>query len=194
MRFTRTRITLFVGIVCALFASAIAGRGDGLYVPFSFPATSCSNQFIRSLAATGIGTCATVSLTADVTGTLPVANGGVDNTAWTSYTPTPTCQTGSGTLSSQGYYKVAGKTVDYSITVTVTTVSTCVGYIAITAPVGSILHNGIGACKEVSTTNKTGSAQQLGSSGTLMLILDYTGLTMAATGANIVCSGTYEQT
>lgn len=49
-----------------------------LYVPpFTLPASTCTNQFLRSIAAaTGVGTCATVSLTADVTGVLPAANGG----------------------------------------------------------------------------------------------------------------------
>jgi len=69
MPFYRTRLTLFIGIVCALIASAIAGRGDGLYVPFNFPATSCTNQFIRSLAAaTGAGTCNSVAIGSDVSG------------------------------------------------------------------------------------------------------------------------------
>jgi len=38
---------------------------------------SCTNQFAQSsAAATGLVTCATVDLTADVTGTLPIGNGG----------------------------------------------------------------------------------------------------------------------
>lgn len=41
---------------------------------------TCTNQFIRALSAAYIATCATVSLTADVTGTLPVANGGTATT------------------------------------------------------------------------------------------------------------------
>lgn len=61
MRLARTRTALAVGIVCAFLFSVIAGKGDGLYVPFSMPATTCSNQFIRTIAvATGVGACATV--------------------------------------------------------------------------------------------------------------------------------------
>lgn len=41
-----------------------------------YPGTVCTNQFTRGLSVSGVATCATVSLTADVTGTLPVANGG----------------------------------------------------------------------------------------------------------------------
>lgn len=52
----------------------ISTTGTG--VPSIYTGTSCTNQFIRSLNASGAGTCNTVSLTADVSGTLPVGNGG----------------------------------------------------------------------------------------------------------------------
>jgi len=55
----------------------------GVGVPSAYAGTSCTNQFPRSLSASGAATCATVSLTADVTGTLPVANGGTNATSWT---------------------------------------------------------------------------------------------------------------
>lgn len=55
------RRLLLVGSLCAVIAASIAAWADGLTVPFSMPATTCSNQFVRSLAAaTGAGTCATV--------------------------------------------------------------------------------------------------------------------------------------
>lgn len=41
-----------------------------------YTGASCTNQFIRSLSASGAATCASISLTADVTGTLPQSNGG----------------------------------------------------------------------------------------------------------------------
>ena len=45
-------------------------------VPSTYVGTSCTNQFPRSLNASGAATCASVVLTADITGILPVANGG----------------------------------------------------------------------------------------------------------------------
>lgn len=42
----------------------------------AYTGTSCTNQFPRLFSARGVATCASVSLSADVTGTLPVANGG----------------------------------------------------------------------------------------------------------------------
>lgn len=40
----------------------------------STPGGTCTNQFVRSLNSSAVPTCATVSLTADVTGNLPVTN------------------------------------------------------------------------------------------------------------------------
>ena len=45
----------------------------------AYGGTTCTNQFVRSLNGAGAATCATVSLTSDVTGTLAVGNGG---TGW----------------------------------------------------------------------------------------------------------------
>lgn len=46
----------------------------GVGVPSAYGGTSCTNQFARSMNASGAATCASVSLTADVTGDLPFAN------------------------------------------------------------------------------------------------------------------------
>lgn len=62
---------------------AMASLGTGLVknttttgVPSIYGGTSCSNQFVRSLNASASATCNTVSLTSDVAGIAPVANGG----------------------------------------------------------------------------------------------------------------------
>lgn len=41
-----------------------------------YTGATCTNQFIRALSAAGVATCASVSLTSDVTGTLAQGNGG----------------------------------------------------------------------------------------------------------------------
>jgi hypothetical protein len=46
-------------------------------VPSAYAGIDCTNQFIRDVSAAGVGTCGTVNLAADITGTLPFANGGV---------------------------------------------------------------------------------------------------------------------
>jgi hypothetical protein len=52
-------------------------------VPTVYAGATCTNQFARALSASLAATCASVSLTADVTGLLPVANGGTGLTAGT---------------------------------------------------------------------------------------------------------------
>lgn len=44
-----------------------------------YAGTTCTNQFVRALSALAAATCASVSLTADVSGILPGANGGSGN-------------------------------------------------------------------------------------------------------------------
>lgn len=80
------------GLSSAVTALLI-GNGT-IYGPYT--GASCTNQFVRSLSATGASTCATVSLTGDVTGTLGAANGGTAN-AFTAFTG-PTTATKTFTL------------------------------------------------------------------------------------------------
>lgn len=69
---------LYVGAGPVLAQAGISGLilASTTAIPTAYSGTSCTNQFPRSLNANGAATCATVSLTADVTGTLPVGNGG----------------------------------------------------------------------------------------------------------------------
>lgn len=60
----------------------------GVGVPSAYGGTLCTNQFPRSLNASGAATCASVSLTADVTGILPTANGGTGIAYFTAAGPT----------------------------------------------------------------------------------------------------------
>lgn len=64
-----------------LTSAIIQAGSDGLLAEYA--GTSCTNQFVRSLSALGIATCASVTLTSgtDVTGVLPLANGGTNASA-----------------------------------------------------------------------------------------------------------------
>jgi hypothetical protein len=66
-------------------ASSISGLvlGNGTSAMTAYGGTSCSNQFPRSLNASGVATCNSVSLTDDVTGILGVANGGTGSSSFT---------------------------------------------------------------------------------------------------------------
>ena len=65
-------------------ASALLVNTTGTGVPLAYTGTACINQFLRSLDALGVGTCSATVLTTDVSGTLPVANGGTGLTTGTS--------------------------------------------------------------------------------------------------------------
>lgn len=60
----------------SLLGTGIVVNATGTGVLTIYTGATCTNQFIRALSATGAATCASVSLTTDVTGTLPQANGG----------------------------------------------------------------------------------------------------------------------
>ncbi len=64
----------------------------------------------------------------DLSGTAAVSQGGTGDTgtAWTSYTPTLTCSSGSvGAATVSGRYKTLGKTTFVSLAVTITSLGTC---------------------------------------------------------------------
>lgn len=63
--------------------TAMGGLATGLVIntattgePTIYAGATCTNQFLRALSAVGAATCASVSLSADTTGTLGVARGG----------------------------------------------------------------------------------------------------------------------
>lgn len=57
-------------------ASALLVNTTSTGVLTAYAGTTCTNQFARALNALGVATCASVSMSADVTGTLGVTNGG----------------------------------------------------------------------------------------------------------------------
>lgn len=50
----------------------VFGNGAGPFTAYA--GATCTNQFLRSLSSSGVGTCNTVNLALDVTGNLPVTN------------------------------------------------------------------------------------------------------------------------
>ncbi len=107
------------------------------------PGSATANGFAVYSGTTGKlvkDHAATIDLTAEVSGVLPVANGGTadSGTAWTTYTPTITSTAGTfTTTSSSGRWKQIGKTVFISVAVTITTVGSATGFILATLPVNN---------------------------------------------------------
>lgn len=102
------------------------------------PTSAGTNKYPMTTDGSGQLTLANqLDLTAAVTGVLPIANGGTNDsgTAWTAYTPTVTAGTGTlTTKSATGRYKTIGKTCFYEMAVTITTNGTGANYIAASLP------------------------------------------------------------
>lgn len=77
-----TNSTVSGNLYLASLSGVLLGNNGGAVTAGS--TQTCTNQFVRSLSNAYIASCATVSLTADVTGTLPVGNGGTGQTSFTS--------------------------------------------------------------------------------------------------------------
>lgn len=129
--------------------------------------SGASNTF-SSLPATGL------------TGVVPFANGGTNDsgTAWTSYSPTISCQTGTITTlgSVQGFYKLlAAKVTVVNVTIPITTLGTCAGTISATLPNTAATHSGM---------RWYGSGGEPGVTSNLVQAIIVSGGTTVVTGLN----------
>lgn len=110
-----------------------------------------STRYLSNTGSSNNPAWAQVNLSNGVTGTLPVANGGTNYTggSWTTYVPTITAASGSGTFTNpEGRYLKIGRLVNYCAKVTITNIGTASGAMRISLPfdVASITplvaHNG----------------------------------------------------
>jgi hypothetical protein len=126
-------------------------------------------------------------------GTLAVARGGVDQTAWTSFTPTLSCDTGTLTsASAAAKYKQIGQVVFFNYSASIPTNGTCATSLRLTLPVTPLVGlNTTGNGKEVSLSNNTITNSI--TTGVDNLLRNYTtsGGYTGANGSTIVGSITY---
>ena len=73
------KIDLLTLQIDSLTGALLMTDSDGTLLEYAGTGT-CSNQFMTALSVLGVFTCETVSLTADVSGVLPLANGGTAST------------------------------------------------------------------------------------------------------------------
>lgn len=136
----------------------------------------------------------TISLTADVSGILPVANGGTGDsgTAWTAFTPVVTATAGTFTTATATMrYKTIGKTLFFSGVLTITTVGTASGYPLMTLPVAAQAAGGIVAIgREGAVTGKTVVGFLPGASSLELIYYDNSSPIVA--GSSFPFSGRYE--
>lgn len=171
----------------------VLGGGAGT-TPSSLGTLGTTTTVLHGNAA-GAPTFSAVSLTADVTGTLPIAKGGTGDTgtAWTTYTPTLSCGTGSITsqAGTTGSYKTLGKTTFVSISALVATNNTCASNLRATLP--STAQSGMGMAGQ----NISDGAAVMGSisaSSNLLVMFksDGTGYPISGNAQTINIGGVYE--
>lgn len=113
--------------------------------------------------------------------------------AWTSYTPTFACSSGTPTTTTNvGRYKQIGKSIFFTADITITTVGTCAGtlFIGIPATSGTVKYGGVSGI-EVGVNNK--SITGYVSNGEAFVRANfYDGTTAATSGNRVVVGGTYE--
>lgn len=120
--------------------------------------------------------------------------GGMANPgAWTAYTPSLTPGSGTfGSASATGKFVQLGKTIHFTINVTITTNGTAAGFINASLPT-TVNTTGVAAGRENLVTFKM--LQGLFSAGTATVtIVNYDNTYPGVNGASIFVSGTYETT
>lgn len=167
---------------------------------FNFPTTAgTANQVLRSQGGgatpmdwVSLATVATSGSASDLsTGTVPVARGGVDQTAWTSYTPTYSCFSGAiTTATATGAQKTVGKTVFFTAKLVITAFGTCATAVILTLP--SVSQRDFSfAGKEVAVVGKGLTANVTAASNSVTVTFA-DGTNPGAANYTLVISGQYE--
>jgi hypothetical protein len=110
--------------------------------------------------------------------------------AWTAYTPTMSCS--SGTITSHtttARYAQYGKTVAFQVDTTLTNAGTCAGFVAATLPVGA--QSSIGVASRDFNSGFGGNAWISGGTGTVQ-VQKYDGTAIVSTSTHWVLGGVYE--
>lgn len=181
-----------------IFANTSSGVGQ---IILGDNGTSGSGKFDLYLGASGdhplsiSGGTITANNNINITGSNALLLNGVstiDNLAWTTFTPTLSCITGTLTSGSAGgRYKTIGKTVFFTMIITETTLGTC-NIIQATLPITKNSSAAMSATgRETGTTGKMVQAFADAGSSTLF-VQDTAGTAIGGNGYQFKISGTYE--
>lgn len=155
-------------------------------------ATTLTNAPVIAKVLTGyVAGVGTVASTDTILQAMQKFGGLVDNAAWTAYTPTITSSAGTPTtVSGAGRYKQIGKTVFFSINVTVTTKGTAAGSMRATLPISA--SQTISVKSFDNNTGASGGGSIFNGAPTFVGAFKYDATTWWADGASVIISGLYE--
>lgn len=140
----------------------------------------------------------TVLAGSQLSGTVPVANGGTGDTgtSWTTYTPSCSVSQSTGTVvaSATGRYKTIGKTVFLQVTVTISGTFTAGLLNSMSLPVIATSSTGtwLFAGKETGNTGVSWNGGVFSTATSILIPANYLGSTTVVTGNVINLSGVYE--
>jgi hypothetical protein len=114
--------------------------------------------------------------------------------AWTAYTPTVTADGGTfTTVSASGRYNRTGKTIDFQVSIVMTTAGTATGAVRFTLPVtahSSAIAIGLG--REMTSTGAMLVVMGNQASASIASILTYSNTSIIGSGRTLALSGSYE--
>jgi hypothetical protein len=178
--------------------SSTIAQGDVLYGSAAgtiarLAKNTTATRYLSNTGTSNNPAWAQVDLTNGVTGVLPSANGGVDTSGWSSYTPSISAASGTFTsVSASGKYKQIGKTTFVHMAITITTNGTAAGHIIASTPSScNLTHGGVfyGRADVVSGKMLQGI---IGAGLSAVNITNYDNTYPGASGETIVVQGTYE--
>jgi hypothetical protein len=188
-------ITNDVGDITAVTAgTGISGGGTSGAVTITNSMATAIDAKGDLVAGTGADTFARLGVAANDS-ILTAASGETtglkwDTGVWTSYTPTMTAQSGTfTTVSATGSYKQIGKTVFYTLEVTITTAGTAAGFIRATLP-STPNSSFTGVSQNINVTGIMGSANIPNGDGGAF-IAKYDNTTFITSGHVIRSTGFY---
>jgi hypothetical protein len=116
-------------------------------------------------------------------------------TPWRSFSPTVTSDSGGGsTVVATGQYRMMGRTVDFTVTVLVSSIGTSSGNMVVTLPVGRAAINAVGVADETALLGAMGYVRIIAGSNTLLSKQSAAGTnTWWTNGYNVIMTGSYER-
>lgn len=113
--------------------------------------------------------------------------------AWSAWNPVVTATTGTyTTVTSAGFYRQVGNTIEYRVKITLTTVGTGSGKMKVPVPVGTFRSDNCGVGIEIALTGKTVTAWGQTAATNFFQLQFYDNTSAFGSGTQIVISGTYE--